>query len=158
MKLRDFDRWSRWRLNRHGLSDFDVWLFPSTDMLGFFQPGARAIAISLPHVLLSSWTAVMETVDHEISHALTEGKEKEVHGGKWASMARTIGGYYQDEKYRPSAEFWEFDKRYESPANNLQRSMDELMTKALAIDMLEETKQRGSAHYVGRLRLDFINL
>ncbi len=156
MRLTDFDYWSRWHLNYHGLHDFDVWLYPSTSPLGFFQPGARAIAMSLPHVLLSSWTAVEDTVEHEISHALTEGQEEAVHGEKWASMARSVGGYYRDEKYRPSTEFWEFYDRYNSEQNALMRSCDEAITKALPCLMIEETRERGSAKYFGRLRLDLV--
>jgi hypothetical protein len=155
MKLRDFDYWTRWRLNRHGLQDFDVWLYPATSPLGFFQPGARAIAMSTPYVLLCSWSAVQDTVAHEISHALTDGQEKDPHGERWASMARGIGGWYRDDIYNPSPEFWEFDHWYSSEANNSQRSFDELITKALALDMIEETENR-SAHYVGRLRLDLV--
>ena len=153
MNLKDFDYWSRWHLNRDGLSDFDVFLYLAPSPLGFFQPGARSIAMSLPFVLFCSSDQVTRSVKHEIAHART-ADEKEIHGERWAHEARCNGSWYHNYN-QVTDEFREFREAYD--AGSLRCSRLEISNKIIAAVMFEEGQQRSEEpHRPGRLRLDFI--
>jgi hypothetical protein len=155
MTLKNFAYHARLKLDRAGLSDHDIFLYPAFSPLGFFQPSGRAIAMSLPHVLIDSWGAVIKTFDHEIAHART-ADEKETHGEKWAHEARCNGAWERrDENTAISDEFHECRAAYE--ADSGRYAIGEMVSKTIAVVMHEEGLQRSKEpRRPGRLRLDFI--
>jgi hypothetical protein len=156
MKLKDFAYHARAKMDRHGLQDFDIFLYPAPGPdLAFFQHGGRALAFSLPFVLLCDWTTVLDCTGHEVAHALTSD-EAEQHGPRWKREARILGSWSAGPYTKTSAEFQEYWNLYYSESNARQRFTDELLTRRLSIVIGKEARARSGTTYRGQLRMDFI--
>jgi hypothetical protein len=152
MTLKNFAFWSRWHLDRAGLSDFDIFLYPAPTPLGFHQPGGKGIAMSLPFVLFASWDHVIKTLEHEMGHALTKG-DKEIHGPAWRETMYRKCWYKRTDPI--AEEFWNYHDCF--MANPLRAGSLEIINDAIAFFMFEEAKQRSKEpRRPGRVRLDFI--
>lgn len=73
---------------RHGLSGWRFRFDRARRRLGCCHYGERAISLSRPLVLLNPEPVVVDTVLHEIAHALTPGAG---HGPAWRARAVELG-------------------------------------------------------------------
>jgi len=77
-------------LNQYGLTDWSVRLNqnPETKFLGLCSYKDKCIILSAHHVDIHPEPDVINTIWHEIAHALTPGHG---HNDTWATKAREIG-------------------------------------------------------------------
>jgi hypothetical protein len=156
MRLKDFAYWSRWHLDRAGFPDFDVFLYRSPKPQGFFC--GRAIAVSLEHVLINSWSAVDQTIEHEIIHAILarDGKRdaEDFHGPNFIKLAYSRCMYRRE---GPTAFSPEFEKFYDDHMSDQRRcEAAERITQQIAFIMDIEGREKRSPDYKGRLRMEFL--
>ncbi len=153
MKLRDFNYWSRWHLDRMGLGDYDIFLYDEpVPYLGFYRKGTRAIALSLPFVLLNSWSDVIRVVQHEASHALCPAGTD--HGEEWKRTAWKNGVDRPGEYTECSPEFYEYLKVWESDHKRAFQAW--ILRLNVEETMDNEGRERRTGDRKGRLRLEFL--
>lgn len=76
-------------MREHGLHGWKVRIGSAVRQLGSCNSGTRTITISHPMAEANPMAEVMDTILHEIAHALAGPGAG--HGPAWRSMARTIG-------------------------------------------------------------------
>lgn len=77
-------------LDKHGLRDWAVRINsdPNQSFLGMCSHKDKAIIINAHHVDIHPFEEVVDTIKHEVAHALTPGH---AHDSVWAAKAREIG-------------------------------------------------------------------
>jgi len=88
MQLPDTQRLARELMDRHGLADWTFRFDHARRRFGCCRVRQKLITLSRSLTLLNSDKQVLDTILHEIAHALTPG---DGHGQKWKATCLQIG-------------------------------------------------------------------
>ena len=80
---------ARTMMNDHGLHDWTLVMGRAKTYYGFCRYGAKTITLSVPLVELNPLETAVDTILHEIAHALAGHKAG--HGPEWRKIALSIG-------------------------------------------------------------------
>lgn len=81
----------RQELDNRGLSDWSYRIIPTFDWLGLCEYESKTVSLSSHHVDLHDEKAVLNTIRHEVAHALVgPGHE---HDATWETKAKMLGCY-----------------------------------------------------------------
>ena len=95
----------RAELDQHGLREWDIRLNPLSldarmQYMGLCSYQDKCIILNAHHVDLHDEKAILNTIKHEVAHALTPGHG---HDEIWAAKAHELGCYHVAPKRRESA-------------------------------------------------------
>ena len=82
-------RLARAKLDEHGLQKWDVMFDGAKSRFGCCWHSKQLITMSMPLIALNDEAEVLDTILHEIAHALVEGRHG--HDKVWKQKAREIG-------------------------------------------------------------------
>jgi hypothetical protein len=81
-------KFCREELDKHGLSDWHIRIHPKMDVLGLCSYKDKCIILSSHHLDIHPDPEILNTIRHEIAHALTPGHG---HDSVWEECAKRIG-------------------------------------------------------------------
>ena len=92
MKLTDAKSLARSKMIEYGVGDWDFQFDNARRRHGYCSPRQQVISLSRHFVRLNNERQVLDTILHEIAHAIQYVETKDCnHGKRWREIAETIG-------------------------------------------------------------------